>query len=254
MPASHEQVAGAFNRGRFHVETYGCQMNVSDSEIVRSIMQSAGYRWTDTVEKADVVFANTCAIRDNAEQKVWRRLNQFKAINDKVPRNKRQTVGVLGCMAERLKTKLLETDQLVDIVVGPDAYRDLPRLLQVVRGDDEDSVGADVVAEGAEDESDPANEAQKEAAKELDMAERASVQLSIEVLSPPFPFSFCASLRVSLFSSFLPHFIHLHFPLFPSGNLRRHFTRTTRPRQYIGIHIHHAWLQQYVLFLRRTLH
>ncbi|GAB5520260.1 MAG: tRNA (N6-isopentenyl adenosine(37)-C2)-methylthiotransferase MiaB [Rhodothermales bacterium] len=112
---------------RVYVETYGCQMNVSDSEIVASVLREGGYGLTHDPEAADVVLLNTCAIRENAEQKVRRRLNVFRA-------RKRSTqpglmLGVLGCMAERLRHKLLEEEQLVDLVVGPDAYRDLPRLI-----------------------------------------------------------------------------------------------------------------------------
>lgn len=110
-----------------YLETYGCQMNVSDSEIVASVLKNAGYGLTDSLKNADVVLINTCAIRENAEQRVRRRLAEIRA-------HKRQErpdlkIGVLGCMAERLRTKLLEQEKLVDLVVGPDAYRDLPRLL-----------------------------------------------------------------------------------------------------------------------------
>lgn len=110
-----------------YIETYGCQMNVSDSEIVASVLREHGFGLTHDPDRADVVLLNTCAIRENAEQKVRRRLDEFRA--DKVKRGRRLQLGVLGCMAERLRHKLLEQEQLVDIVVGPDAYRDLPRLL-----------------------------------------------------------------------------------------------------------------------------
>ena len=110
-----------------YLETYGCQMNVSDSEIVASILRDHGYGLTRDAERADVILLNTCAIRENAEQKVRRRLTHFRA------RKRRAggalTLGMLGCMAERLRHKLLEQEQLVDLVAGPDAYRDLPRLL-----------------------------------------------------------------------------------------------------------------------------
>mmetsp|Transcript_21629 Transcript_21629/g.30246 ORF Transcript_21629/g.30246 Transcript_21629/m.30246 type:complete len:631 (+) Transcript_21629:62-1954(+) len=115
---------------KLFVETYGCQMNVSDSEIVMSIMKGAGFNEVSSAEDADVVFLNTCAIREKAEGKIWERLNYLKHL--KVKQKKDITVGVLGCMAERLKTKLLESDKLVDIVAGPDAYRDLPMLLAKV--------------------------------------------------------------------------------------------------------------------------
>ncbi|RHY95153.1 hypothetical protein DYB35_004629 [Aphanomyces astaci] len=113
----------------FHIETYGCQMNSSDSEIVRAILLKHG-------DDADVVLLNTCAIRENAESKIWRRLEVFKQNKLKARKQKKgtptQTVGVLGCMAERLKSKLLESDKMVDLVVGPDAYRDLPNLLGIL--------------------------------------------------------------------------------------------------------------------------
>eukprot|EP01103_Thecamoeba_quadrilineata_P005199 TRINITY_DN15025_c0_g1_i1.p1 TRINITY_DN15025_c0_g1~~TRINITY_DN15025_c0_g1_i1.p1 ORF type:complete len:610 (-),score=128.42 TRINITY_DN15025_c0_g1_i1:19-1848(-) len=111
------------------VETYGCPMNVSDSQIILSILAKSGYTTTDVSTDADVILLNTCAIRDNAEQKIWQRLTELRSHRRKLKNKRTVTVGVLGCMAERLKDKLLEKDQLVDLVVGPDAYRDLPRLL-----------------------------------------------------------------------------------------------------------------------------
>lgn len=114
---------------RLYIETYGCAMNVSDSEIVASVLQEQGYITTTDELNADVVLINTCAIRENAEQKIWNRLNNLKASKKKNPG---LIVGVLGCMAERLKSKLLEQEQLVDLVVGPDAYRDLPNLIHQV--------------------------------------------------------------------------------------------------------------------------
>ena len=113
-----------------YLETYGCQMNVSDSEIVASVLRNAGYGLTHDPLQADVVLLNTCAIRENAEQRVRRRLEFFRARKRK--HNTNLKIGVLGCMAERLRHKLLEQERLVDIVVGPDAYRDLPRLLHQV--------------------------------------------------------------------------------------------------------------------------
>lgn len=114
---------------KLYIESYGCAMNLSDSEVIAAILAENGYKAQEAEENADVVFLNTCAIRENAEDKIWKRLQQLKA-------NKRQkpdlVVGVLGCMAERLKSKLLEQEQLVDLVVGPDAYRDLPVLLAKV--------------------------------------------------------------------------------------------------------------------------
>lgn len=114
---------------KMYLESYGCQMNFSDSEIVASIMAENGYVPTPTLEEADVIFINTCSIRDNAEQKVRGRLQEFRQYKKSKPE---MVVGVLGCMAERLKSKLLEQEKLVDLVVGPDAYKDLPNLLEQV--------------------------------------------------------------------------------------------------------------------------
>lgn len=111
---------------KLYVESYGCQMNFSDSEIVTSILHENGFDTTSNAELADVVLLNTCAIRDNAEQKIRNRLNHLNAIKKKRPD---MVIGVLGCMAERLKSKLLEEEKVVDMVVGPDAYRDLPKLI-----------------------------------------------------------------------------------------------------------------------------
>lgn len=112
-----------------YIETYGCAMNLADSEVMASIMLDKGYKTTSDPLEADVVFLNTCAIRDNAESRVWGRLRELKHQKKKNPG---MIVGVMGCMAERLKAKLLEQEQLVDIVVGPDAYRDIPKLIQQV--------------------------------------------------------------------------------------------------------------------------
>eukprot|EP01125_Pyxidicula_operculata_P000583 TRINITY_DN10586_c0_g1_i1.p1 TRINITY_DN10586_c0_g1~~TRINITY_DN10586_c0_g1_i1.p1 ORF type:complete len:569 (-),score=119.29 TRINITY_DN10586_c0_g1_i1:69-1775(-) len=117
---------------KVYVESYGCQMNFADTEIVYSIMKQAGYGVASTVDDADVVFLNTCAIRDKAEQKIWNRLNELKSSKKKRNSTNPFKVGVLGCMAERLKEQLLESEKMVDLVAGPDAYRDLPRLLSVV--------------------------------------------------------------------------------------------------------------------------
>jgi tRNA-2-methylthio-N6-dimethylallyladenosine synthase len=111
---------------KLFLESYGCQMNFSDSEIVASILSEKGYVTTTDFEEADVIFVNTCAIREGAEARVRNRLNDFKRVKD---RNPKALVGVLGCMAERLKAQFLEQEKLVDLVVGPDAYRDLPNLL-----------------------------------------------------------------------------------------------------------------------------
>lgn len=112
---------------KLYIESYGCQMNFSDSEIVASIMKEGGFDTTSSFENADVIFLNTCSIREKAEQTVRKRLQQFNQLKAAKPE---LTIGVLGCMAERLKEKLLEEEQLVDVVVGPDAYRDLPNLVQ----------------------------------------------------------------------------------------------------------------------------
>ncbi|XP_078172169.1 methylthiotransferase [Carex rostrata] len=129
-------------KGRIYHETYGCQMNINDMEIVLSIMRAAGYGSTvPDPESAEVIFINTCAIRDNAEQKVWQRLNYFWFLKREWKTNvaigrsfslRPPKIVVLGCMAERLKEKILDSDKMVDVVCGPDAYRDLPRLLEEV--------------------------------------------------------------------------------------------------------------------------
>lgn len=111
---------------KVYIETYGCQMNFSDSEIVASLMQDKGYEIIDESENADIVFVNTCSIRDNAEQRVRKRLRELKSLKKKNPFMK---IGVLGCMAERLKQQLLEEEKSVDMIAGPDAYRDLPALI-----------------------------------------------------------------------------------------------------------------------------
>src|SRR5690606_16253416 len=116
---------------KLFLESYGCQMNFSDSEIVASILQDEGYNTTLNVEEADLILLNTCSIREKAEQTVRMRLSQFKRQKETNPG---LTVGVLGCMAERLKTRFLEEEHLVDLVVGPDAYRDLPNLLKETEG------------------------------------------------------------------------------------------------------------------------
>lgn len=114
------------SRPKVYIETYGCQMNVNDSEVILSILQDAGYALTETIDDADVILANTCSIRDNAEQRIWGRIDQFKLQKRK---RKNVVIGIVGCMAERLKDRLLET---VDIVAGPDSYRSLPALLEAV--------------------------------------------------------------------------------------------------------------------------
>lgn len=110
---------------KLFIETYGCQMNVADSEVVASVMQMAGYEMTENIEDADAIFVNTCSVRDNAEQKIYGRLQYFHSLRKK---KKDLIVGVLGCMAERVKEKLLE-EHNVNLVVGPDSYMDLPNLI-----------------------------------------------------------------------------------------------------------------------------
>lgn len=114
---------------KLYLESYGCQMNFSDSEVVASILAKEGYQTTRNADEADVVFLNTCSIRENAETKVRNRLTEFKRRKDKNPN---LVVGILGCMAERLKKALLEEEKLVDLIAGPDAYRDLPNLIDEV--------------------------------------------------------------------------------------------------------------------------
>ena len=114
---------------KLYIESYGCQMNFADSEIVASILAETGFETTGDYHQADVIFINTCSIRENAETRVRNRLSQFGV---EKRRNPKLIVGVLGCMAERLKAKFLEEEKLVDVVVGPDAYRDLPGLISQV--------------------------------------------------------------------------------------------------------------------------
>ena len=114
---------------KLYIETYGCQMNVGDSEIVVSIMQEEGFRYTESLEEADIVLINTCSIRDNAEQRIWGRLSEMRRMRKQKPS---LIIGIIGCMAERLKEELTKGGTGVDIVAGPDAYRDLPRLVREV--------------------------------------------------------------------------------------------------------------------------
>ena len=117
------------NSRKLYIESYGCQMNFSDSEIVASILAKEGFNTTQELEEADLVLINTCSIREKAEMTVRKRLEKFNAVKRINPGMK---VGVLGCMAERLKSQLLEEEQIVDMVVGPDAYKDLPNLVREV--------------------------------------------------------------------------------------------------------------------------
>ena len=129
-------VLPAQKKGNKHVyiESYGCQMNFADSEVVASILEGEGYQTTGSLDQADLILLNTCSIREKAEQTVRNRLVHFKSLKND---NKNLKVGVLGCMAERLKHKFLEEEQIVDMVVGPDAYKDLPNLLQEVAAERE---------------------------------------------------------------------------------------------------------------------
>jgi len=115
---------------KLYLESYGCAMNFADSEVVASIMAGEGYTTTKDINEADAVFLNTCAVRDNAEQTIWNRLHQIK--HNEKKRKPALVVGVLGCMAERLKKDLMDREQMVDLIVGPDAYRDIPKLLNNV--------------------------------------------------------------------------------------------------------------------------
>ncbi|MFZ2283321.1 MAG: tRNA (N6-isopentenyl adenosine(37)-C2)-methylthiotransferase MiaB [Lutibacter sp.] len=127
QPLLTEQIEG--NSKKLYIESYGCSMNLNDSEIVASILSKQGYNTTHLLEEADLVLVNTCSIREKAEQTVRKRLEKYNAIKKINPSMK---VGVLGCMAERLKAKFLEEEKIVDLVVGPDSYRDLPNLLEEV--------------------------------------------------------------------------------------------------------------------------
>ncbi|MGI9593370.1 MAG: MiaB/RimO family radical SAM methylthiotransferase, partial [Patiriisocius sp.] len=115
------------NTKKLFIESYGCAMNFSDSEVVASILSEQGYNTTQILEEADLVLVNTCSIRDKAEQTVRKRLEKYNAV--KRDHNPKMKVGVLGCMAERLKEKFLDQEKIVDMVVGPDAYKDIPNLL-----------------------------------------------------------------------------------------------------------------------------
>jgi len=115
------------NPKKLFIESYGCAMNFSDSEVVASILADQGYNTTQVLEEADLVLVNTCSIRDKAEVTVRKRLQVYNAIKRDI--NPKMKVGVLGCMAERLKDKFLDEEKIVDMVVGPDAYKDFPNLL-----------------------------------------------------------------------------------------------------------------------------
>ncbi|MCA0444814.1 MAG: tRNA (N6-isopentenyl adenosine(37)-C2)-methylthiotransferase MiaB [Bacteroidetes bacterium] len=118
-------------KGKVYFETYGCQMNFSDTELVAGILAKDHYEVVTDINDADLIFINTCSIRENAEQRVFSRLKHLRGMKRR--KGKELVVGVMGCMAERLKTNLIEKEKLVDVVVGPDAYRDVPRLIQMAK-------------------------------------------------------------------------------------------------------------------------
>jgi tRNA-2-methylthio-N6-dimethylallyladenosine synthase len=126
IPRISKEVLGAEFQKKVYLESYGCQMNFADSEVVTSILINHGYGTTSNINEADAILLNTCAIRDNAELKIRNRLKGFTELKKKNPS---LTIGILGCMAERLKIKLIEEEKLVDLVAGPDSYRDIPNLL-----------------------------------------------------------------------------------------------------------------------------
>lgn len=119
------------SRPKVYIETYGCQMNVNDSEVILSILQDAGYALTENIDEASLILANTCSIRDNAEQRIWGRIEQFRL---QKRRREGVMIGIVGCMAERLKEKLLDS-HVVDLVAGPDSYRTLPDLIKKITPD-----------------------------------------------------------------------------------------------------------------------
>jgi tRNA-2-methylthio-N6-dimethylallyladenosine synthase len=126
IPRISKEIEGVGFQKKVYLESYGCQMNFADSEVVTAILIDHGYGTTSNIHEADTILLNTCAIRDNAELKIRNRLKGFSDLKRKNPA---LTIGVLGCMAERLKTKLIEEEKLVDLVAGPDSYRDIPNLL-----------------------------------------------------------------------------------------------------------------------------
>ena len=122
---------------KLFIQSYGCAMNFSDSEIVASILKKEGYSLTNNLEESDLILLNTCSIREKAEETIRKRLKNFNNLKRRKPS---LIIGILGCMAERLKDKLLNEEKIVDIVAGPDSYRDLPNLVKKVKNDDEKSV------------------------------------------------------------------------------------------------------------------
>jgi len=133
IPRISKEVLGAEFQKKVYLESYGCQMNFADSEVVTSILINHGYGTTSNINEADTILLNTCAIRDNAELKIRNKLKGFTELKKKNPS---LTIGILGCMAERLKIKLIEEEKLVDLVAGPDSYRDIPNLLSKLEFED----------------------------------------------------------------------------------------------------------------------
>ncbi|NTV46070.1 MAG: tRNA (N6-isopentenyl adenosine(37)-C2)-methylthiotransferase MiaB, partial [Chlorobiales bacterium] len=115
-------------KGLIYIETYGCQMNFADTEIVSAILIGDEYGTTDSEHEADIIFLNTCSVRDNAEQRIWTRLKSIRVLKKRKPK---LIVGVIGCMAERMREKLFEEEKVVDLIAGPDAYRSLPNLIDL---------------------------------------------------------------------------------------------------------------------------
>jgi tRNA-2-methylthio-N6-dimethylallyladenosine synthase len=121
---------------KFFIETYGCQMNENDSEIISSILSKSNYTKVQSIEEADIILANTCAVRESAEEKVWNNIMHYKGIKK---RDKNKIFGILGCMAERMKEKIIErSNSVVDLIVGPDSYRDLPNMIEIISQKDSD--------------------------------------------------------------------------------------------------------------------
>jgi tRNA-2-methylthio-N6-dimethylallyladenosine synthase len=128
----------------FFIETYGCQMNENDSEIISSIMQKNFFSLSNDITNADVILINTCAIRESAEEKI---IHKLKHLNGIKSRNPDVVVGILGCMAERMKEKLLNTSKAVDLIAGPDAYRDLPNMINAIRTSNENAMNVQLSLE-----------------------------------------------------------------------------------------------------------
>ena len=129
-PANHNYTKEEKN---FFIETYGCQMNENDTDIITTILENNKYTRVNSMEEANVILTNTCAIRDSAEEKVWKNIIHIKGIKKRDPS---KIFGILGCMAERMKEKIIEKSDIVDLIVGPDAYRDLPKMIDILSNED----------------------------------------------------------------------------------------------------------------------